>query len=256
MPLGTISGVRPSITRRLALLAIPAVAEMLAMLIFVFVGVSAAMHMHTSIDPRIPLAFGLCIFVLASALGSISGAHINPAVTLGLLVGLRISVLKAVVYWLAQTVGAVIAAFALGAAYGPRHFSYFGVTDFAIVPETVTLGQAFFIEFVLTFVLVFVVRCQCAKDTKEEKAMAPLAIGLTVAACHCAAVPFTGCGINPLRSLASCLAAQMFGAPMWTNHWLYWVAPMLGAFTAAVVWMFTMGTVVDEAEPKETSIDV
>ena len=226
----------------LAALVRPAMAELVAMTIFTYCGVGCAM---TSVgarteypDVRIPLAFGLTIFVLAYAFGKISGAHINPAVTTSLLLVAKISPQRAFVYILAQMAGAFLGALALGISFGELKYSFFGITDYSLgrYGGVLTQGRAFFIEFMLSFLLLLVVNSTDGAHSAKRKILAPLAIGIAVVIAHVVAVPLTGCGINPARSFASCCAAAMFGAPYWTNHWIYWIAPILGGATATVLW--------------------
>lgn len=217
----------------------PAIAEFIAMTLFTYCGIATAM---TSVgawfelpDVRIPLSFGFSIFVLAYTFGKISGGHINPAVTLAMLLVAKISPLRAFVYLCAQMAGAFTSALLLGLTFGTLEHSHFGVTDFELgkLPNTPT-GRAFFVEFILTFLLLLVVNL--AGDTNGKRSiMAPLAVGTSVAVAHLVAVPITGCGINPARSFASCVAADLFGTSYWNNHWLYWIAPILGGCTSTII---------------------
>lgn len=205
---------------------IPAFAEMTAMFLFIYISVGTAISSVSPLDIRIPLAFGTTIFVLAFSIGKISGGHINPAVTASLFAIGDISLMRALMYIVAQLLGAILSAIFLGVTFESESY---GITEFNNISEI----RAFIIEAIMTFALLFTV--SASTDT-DNKSVIPHAIGMAVFICHLIGVPMTGCGINPARSLGSCVAAQIWGKPDWTHHWLYWVAPLTGGIVASVLY--------------------
>jgi aquaporin Z len=163
----------------------------------------------------VALAFGLAIAICAAAIGHVSGAHINPAVTLGLWSVGKFPAKEVAAYVIAQSVGAIAAAFTLVWLLGP-------VGDFGATVPSVPIAQAFVIEFGYTGILGFVVGATL--DARFPAAIAPLVLGATVGAGALVTGPLTGGSFNPARSLGPALAGGI-----WTAHWLYWAAPILGA---------------------------
>lgn len=162
----------------------------------------------------VAFAFGLVVTVVVAAGGPLSGAHINPAVTLGLWATGRFPAREVAGYVAAQCAGAVAAAYALGWILGADG------TSAATLPS-LPLPQAFAVEAGFTAILGFVIAGATAP--RAPAAAAPFAIGATVFAGALVCGPLTGGSFNPARTLGPAVA---FGA--WTAHWLYWVAPVLG----------------------------
>ena len=195
----------------------------------------------------ISLAFGFAVVVMAYAIGPISGCHINPAVTIGMLVIKKISFKDAAGYIVAQFAGATIAALALleiqkGApgftmgewalgsnGWGPGYLG--GYTNTA----------AFITETLLTGLFLFVIFATTSKLGNSN--MAGLAIGLSLVLIHLVAIPITGTSVNPARSFGPAILA---GGKALGQLWLFIIAPILGAIISALVWRFIF-------EPKETA---
>jgi MIP family channel proteins len=169
------------------------------------------------------LVFGLIITAMIFATGHLSGAHLNPAVTLGFVLARHFPVRRLAGYWLAQTVGAVLAIVCLRWFLGP--VAHLGATLPAGSP-----WQAFGLEVVLTFFLMFVIMA-VATDTRAVGQMAALAIGATVGLEALFAGPISGASMNPARSLAPALVGGT-----WTALWVYLTAPFLGAALAAITY--------------------
>ncbi|XP_044076353.1 aquaporin-1-like [Siniperca chuatsi] len=206
-------------------------AEFVGMLLFIFTGISAIIgkdEESVAQELKVSLAFALAITTLAQSLGHISGAHFNPAVTLGLLVNCQISVIRCVCYILAQMLGAVVAS---AIANGFRQSKSLGVNKL----HNVTVGQGFVIEFLATLQLVLCVIAVTDKRRSDVKGFAPLAIGLSVGLGHFAAISFTGCAINPARSFGPALIRSEM-----KNHWVYWLGPMCGGIAAALIYDFLL----------------
>ncbi|XP_071766936.1 aquaporin FA-CHIP-like [Centroberyx gerrardi] len=206
-------------------------AEFVGMLLFIYFGISAIIGNlgNSAWELKVSLAFALAIATLAQSLGHISGAHLNPAVTLGLLVSCQISILRCVFYILAQMLGAVAAS---AIVYGVRpSINSMGVN----MLNKVTVGQGFVIEFLATLQLVLCVIAVTDKRRQDVTGSAPLAIGLSVGLGHFAAISFTGCGINPARSFGPALIDGNF-----KDHWVYWLGPMCGGIAAALIYDFLL----------------
>nr|WP_240895695.1 MIP family channel protein [Kineococcus siccus] len=222
-------------------------AEVIGTFVLVLAGTAAAVA-SSSRDPKpydlltVVLAFGLALAALAAALGHVSGAHLNPAVTLGLAATRRFPARAVPVYLACQLLGAVLASLTTWAFYGDegRTQSRLAAT---LPAEGVGSGRAFFVEAVITFVLVLVV-ISVATDDRAPSASAPLAVGAALAVCVAIAAPVTGGAVNPARAFG-----PMVVAGVWQDAWLYLVAPVVGGVLAAVVY----DRVLAPAEAPETA---
>jgi MIP family channel proteins len=165
----------------------------------------------------IALAFGCVVAAMVFALGDVSGAHINPAVTFAQWTRGRISGRHVVPYVLSQCAGAALASLALRAALGTAGNS--GATLPAI-PVT----YAFAVEFALSFVLMEAV---AASGEPGRASAAPWAVGLAVGLCALVGGPLTGASMNPARSFGPALIGGE-----WRAHWIYWLAPLAGMLAA------------------------
>lgn len=184
------------------------------------------------------LVFGLIIAAMVYATGHISGAHLNPAVTLGFVLARHFPVRRLAGYWMAQLAGALGAALSLHLLLG----------DVAHLGATLPAGpkgvwQSFGLEVVLTFFLMFVIMA-VATDTRAVGQAAALAIGATVGLEALFAGPISGASMNPARSLGPALASWT-----WTAQWVYLTAPFIGSVAAALVyrWLRTAGLAHEEA---------
>ncbi|KAG7169137.1 aquaporin AQPAe.a-like [Homarus americanus] len=209
-------------------------AEFLGTMVLVFVGTSSCLNGWTEgYAPsvvQISLCFGITLATLAQALGHISGCHVNPAVTCGMLVARHISVVRSLFYIIAQCAGGLVgSAILLGVTPAERQGSL-GMTS---INPAVNVGQAVGFELLFTFVLVLTVFSVCDERRNDVKGSAPLAIGLSVAACHLAGVPITGASMNPARTFGPAVVAGL-----WENHWVYWTGPILGGMMAALIYTY------------------
>jgi len=182
----------------------------------------------------IAVAHGLALAVMISALGTWSGAHFNPAVTFGFWITRRISLTSAITYWVSQLLGAIAASFLLRAVVPgePGAAVHFGVPMLA---AGVSVGQGFLLEFVMTFFLVTAV-WGTAVDERGPK-IGGFGIGLAVCMDILVGGPLTGAAMNPARAFGAACASGV-----WTEHWLYWVAPMAGGAAAARVYKSLMSS--------------
>jgi aquaporin Z len=177
----------------------------------------------------VSLAFGLTVLTMAFAIGHISGCHLNPAVTVGLVVGKRFPLKELPVYWLAQVAGAIAASGVLYlVASGKPGFSLAGgfasngYADHS--PGGYSLLACFLIEVVLTAVFLLVILG--STDERAPKGFAPIAIGLCLTLIHLISIPVTNTSVNPARSTGP---AVFVGGWALSQLWLFWVAPIVGA---------------------------
>ena len=200
------------------------IAEAIGTFALIFVGIGA-IHANPGLL-GVALAHGLTIAVFVSATGHISGGHLNPAVTLGALVGGKIELKDAIRYWASQLIGATVAAFVCLGLLGHT----------TVISGTPQLGggtsplAGIVIEAITTFFLVFVVY-GTAIDARGPK-IGGLAIGLTIALGILFAGPLTGGAMNPARVFGPALAVSF-----WDAHYVYWIGPMVGG--AAAGWVYS-----------------
>jgi aquaporin Z len=184
----------------------------------------------------VSLAFGLTVVTGAYALGHISGGHFNPAITLGVLTARRIDGREAVIYIVAQVIGAIVAAALIVViANGVDGFSVdesgLGANGFADhSPGLYNWGACLLTEVVMTFFFVLVVLGVTGRDALRS--FAPLAIGLALTLVHLISIPVTNTSVNPARSTGP---AVFVGDWALTQLWMFWVAPILGAVLAGLV---------------------
>ena len=183
--------------------------------------VSAATHAFGQIG--VALAFGLVIAFVVAAIGHLSGAHINPAVTIAFWSVRRFPGRQVVPYVVSQCAGATAAAFLLRWLLGP-------VGALGATVPTLSLGRAFAVEFGYSAILAFVIM-GVATDERAPAAVAPFALGATVFAGALVTGPLTGGSFNPARSLGPALAGGG-----WVTHWIYWLAPTLGMLVSMRVY--------------------
>ncbi|KAL7637053.1 UNVERIFIED_CONTAM: hypothetical protein RMT77_012811 [Armadillidium vulgare] len=220
------------------------IAEFIGTLFLVFVGcgscIGAWSDTYEASVVQIALAFGITVATMAQCLGHISGCHINPAITCGLLVTRYVSVIRAILYIIAQCIGALAGAAILKAVIPHENHGALGTTAPA---SGVSAGQAFGIELLITFVLVLTVFAVCDEQRTDVKGSAPLAIGLSITACHLAAVKMTGSSMNPARSFGP---AVLIG--IWSSHWVYWAGPIAGGILAAILYTWILRDKVETFE--------
>jgi aquaporin Z len=189
----------------------------------------------------VSLAFGLTVLTMAYAIGHISGCHLNPAVSVGLWVAKRFPFAELVPYVISQLVGAFLGAAVLYViASGTASFDWKngfacnGFDDYS--PGKYNLVSAFVAEVVLTFFFLMIILG--ATDKRAPAGFAPIAIGLGLTLIHLIGIPVTNLSVNPARSTGPALITALFGGD-WTaigQVWLFWLAPILGAFLAGVAY--------------------
>ena len=213
-------------------------AEFLGTFVLVFMGCGSVVLAGSYVGAvGISFAFGLSVLAMVYAIGGISGCHINPAVTVSMLVAGKITSKNAVAYILAQCVGAIFGAAALySIAIGRPDYSLalngLGQNGYdAASPGQFTLASAFVTEVLLTFIFLLVIHGSTSE--KVPKGFAGIPIGLSLVLIHIVGIPVTGTSVNPARSLGP---AIIVGGTALNQLWLFWVAPLIGGFMAAVVW--------------------
>ncbi|KAK2631198.1 hypothetical protein EUGRSUZ_K02339 [Eucalyptus grandis] len=215
-------------------------AELLSTFIFVFAGEGSALALDKlyPIDTgvtrpassliAVALAHGLALFAAVASSINISGGHVNPAVTLGALVGGRISFIRAIYYWVAQLLGAILASLLLRlVTAGMRPVGF-------ILGSGVGEMNGLLLEIVMTFGLVYTVYAT-AIDPKRGSLgiIAPLAIGLIVAANILVGGPFDGASMNPALAFGPALVGWR-----WRHHWIYWLGPLIGGALAGLIYEY------------------
>ena len=185
----------------------------------------------------VSLAFGLTVLTMAYAIGHISGCHLNPAVTAGLVASGRFKASEAGAYILSQVIGAIVGAGALYLiASGKEGFSAvdsgFASNGFAEhSPGKYSMVSALVAEIVLTFMFLFIIHG--ATDKRAPAGFAPIAIGLGLTLIHLIGIPVTNLSVNPARSTGPAL---FVGGWAVAQLWLFWVAPILGAVLAGITY--------------------
>lgn len=184
----------------------------------------------------IALAFGLILMALCYTIGNISGCHVNPAVSIAMLINKKMTVLECIEYIVAQLIGAVIGAEALALIF--NSYESLGANGFGELSALSTeMIPALVIEIILTFV--FVLTVLCVTNRKEEHSSNNgIIIGLTLALVHILGIPFTGTSVNPARSFGP---AILTGSDLVLKQlWVFIVGPIVGAVLAALFFKYVV----------------
>jgi aquaporin TIP len=226
------------------------VAEFVGTFALVFVGCGAVMSSGGNLLV-VAFAHGLILAIMVSSLGHISGGHFNPAVTFGFLVTRRIAPVLAVVYWVTQFTGAVIAALLLKWIYPDRVSDAAKLGAPSLSPQ-ISVGAGFVVEVILTFFLVWVVFATAADPRGAFAIIAGFAIGLTVAADILIGGPLTGAMMNPARAFGPMLVQDV-----WANGWIWYIGPLLGGGLAALAYdtLYLTPTLRPAPPSPETGLD-
>lgn len=208
-------------------------AEMIGMMVLVLMGCGSAVFAG-AVQPfasvgtlGVAFAFGLAVLTMVYTIGKISGCHINPAITLGMLLSKRISGKDAGMYMVFQVIGAIIGSsilYILAKDSG-------SVTTLTGANGYTNVLPAFVAETVFTFIFLLVVLGSTSKGANTK--FAGIAIGLALVLIHIVCIPITGTSVNPARSIGPALFQ---GGEALSQLWLFIIAPFLGAAIAAIVW--------------------
>ncbi|KAM7352019.1 aquaporin AQPAn.G-like [Cochliomyia hominivorax] len=191
------------------------------------------------------LSFGLGVFMAITIVGHLSGGHVNPAVTIAMLVTGRVSVVRTIFYIAAQCLGAATATCAVKAFLDEAYHNGLGHNSLA---ENISELQGLGIEFFLGLVLVLTVFGACDANKPESKYTAPFAIGMSVTLGHLGTIRYTGTSMNPARTFGTAYATNN-----WDSHWVYWAGPILGGIVAALVYTQILQKPVEAPKPIEAS---
>jgi MIP family channel proteins len=189
----------------------------------------------------VALTFGLIVMAMIYAVGNISGAHLNPAVTAGFVVARQLKLRYLAPYILSQIAGALFASIALLSMFGER----------ARLGSTTPLGsdwQSFALEAVLTSILMFVILC-VSTGSREVGTMAGIAVGGVIGLEALFAGPISGASMNPARSLAPAIVSGHL-----TSLWIYLTAPFLGSVVAVPLWSATRPISPNPAAPEQSDL--
>jgi len=215
-------------------------AELIGTFTLVLIGCGSAVIAGQNIGfLGISFAFGLTVLAMVYAIGNISGCHINPAITIAMLVAGKIKSRDAVVYVIVQCIGAIIGAgILLAIATGRAGYSLatdgLGQNGYgAQSPGGYSLVAGFIAEVVLTALFLFVIFGSTSKNAPAG--FAGISIGLSLVLIHLVGIPITGTSVNPARSLGPAVFVQ---AEALSQLWLFWVAPIIGGVLAALAWKY------------------
>ncbi|XP_031477877.1 probable aquaporin PIP2-8 [Nymphaea colorata] len=225
------------------------IAEFVATMLFLYVTIATVIGNNATTAAKpcggvgtlgVAWSFGGMIFVLVYCTAGISGGHINPAVTFGLFLARKVSLVRAVAYMVAQCLGAICGVALVKGLTGSLYKLNGGGAN--IVSAGFTKGTGFAAELLGTFFLVYTVFS--ATDPKRNArdshvpVLAPLPIGFAVFMVHIATIPITGTGINPARSLGAAVIYD--NEKIWNEHWIFWVGPFAGAAAAAAYHQYVL----------------
>jgi len=213
-------------------------AELIGTFVLVFMGCGSAVLAGRYIGfVGISFAFGLSVLAMAYAIGGISGCHINPAISISMLVAGKMKAKDTAIYVVMQCIGAIIAASILyGVALGNPGYSLaangLGQNGYdAASPGGFSMTSGFLAEVVLTFIFLLVIFGSTSE--RAPSGFAGISIGLSLVLIHLVGIPITGTSVNPARSLGP---AVIVGGTALSQLWLFWVAPIIGGLLAAFVW--------------------
>lgn len=232
-------------------------AEFAGTFLLVLGGAGTAVFSGGSVGPLgVALAFGLSLMVAMYAVGPVSGCHVNPAVSLGMVLMRRIDAGLLWLYWAAQLLGAVFAGLVilliarggLGGFYAtPENFS---ANLWGLDNNFYTFGAMLIAEVVLTAVLVFVVIS--TSDRGSSPLLGGVTIGMTYTLIHLVSLPIDNTSVNPARSFGMAIFA---GGDAITQLWAFFVFPMIGALLGVIVWIMIDDDSIEDTLLEETPLD-
>ncbi|XP_068317864.1 aquaporin PIP2-1-like isoform X3 [Pyrus communis] len=229
------------------------IAEFIATLLFLYITVLTVIGYKKQTDTTLngnqcggvalsyfAWALGGMIFVLVYCTAGISGGHINPAVTFGLFVTRKVSLMRAILYMVAQLLGAICGVGLVKAFQSAYYTKYGGGAN--KLADGYSTGTGLGAEIVGTFVLVYTVLSTTDPKLKARNSyvpvLAPLPIGFAVFVVHLATIPITGTGINPARSFGAAVIYN--NDKVWNDQWIFWVGPFIGAAIAALHYQYIL----------------
>ena len=217
-------------------------AELIGTFVLVLIGCGSAVFAGPQIGyAGIAAAFGVAVLAMVYAIGNISGCHINPAISVAMLIAGKMKVKDAGIYILMQCVGAIIAAAVLlaiatgmpGYEISVNGLGQNGYDEYS--PGGFTLTACLVAEIILTMVFLLIVFGSTSKNAPEG--FAGISIGLSLMMVHLVGIPITGTSVNPARSLGPAL---FVGGDAIGQLWLFWTAPLIGGIIAALIWRYML----------------
>ncbi|KAI4501300.1 hypothetical protein M0802_003673 [Mischocyttarus mexicanus] len=228
-------------------------AEMLGTSILVFLGCTGCIGSLGVVPShlQITLNFGLSVMIVIQCFGHISDAHVNPAITVGSVVLGKKTIPEALVYFLAQVLGSVLGYGMLKVVTPKEYFRPGEVEDtdklcVTLLHHNISAIQGLLLEGISTFILMLVACAAWDIRNKMNTDSVAIKFGLTVTALATAVGPYTGCSMNPVRSLAPALWNNQ-----WNHHWIYWFGPIGGALLSSVSYRTIFG--VQESDKEENT---
>ncbi|XP_030054081.1 aquaporin-2 isoform X2 [Microcaecilia unicolor] len=209
-------------------------AEFLATLMLILFGLGSALNWPAAPPSivHIALVFGLTVGTLVQTVGHVSGAHLNPAVTLAFLIGSHISFLRAVFYVAAQMLGAVAGAAILHEITPPNIRGNLAINT---LNSSTTAGKATTVELFLTLQLVLCIFASTDDRRIDHVGSPSISIGLSVVLGHLLGIDYTGCSMNPARSFAPAVITGNLD-----DQWVFWVGPLSGAVLASLIYNYIL----------------
>jgi aquaporin Z len=204
------------------------------------------------------LAFGLTLVAIVYAFGTVSGGHVNPAVTIGMWLAGRMTLAEAAWYWLAQFVGGILGALALWGTFNSvpgysKSTTGLGTDGWGVDSAVhIRMGGAFIAEAVLTALFVFVILAATHKSSALGPGLRGLVIGLTLTVVHLIGIPLTGTSVNPARALGPALVV---GGTAVRQVWLFILAPLVGGVLAAAAHVALYGPTEPDEEEADASAE-
>ncbi len=198
----------------------------------------------------VSLAFGLTVLTMAFAIGHISGCHLNPAVSLGLVAGGRFDAKDLGPYVVVQVLGGIAAAgllYVIASGAPTFELGGFASNGFGeLSPGKYTMVSCLVAEITLTFVFLFVI--MGATDKRAPAGFAPIAIGLCLTLIHLIGIPVTNLSVNPARSTGPALLVAVFGSVQYASQlWLFWIAPLIGGALGGISYKLLAGDAAADA---------
>lgn len=215
-------------------------AEMIGTMVLVLIGCGVAVSLNCSSNCAevanagtvvgTALAFGLSVVAMAYTIGGVSGCHINPAITFGLLLNKKIELKESAMYMVFQVIGAIVGSTLLWILTENAGLAGTGAND---LQEGVSVAGGLLAEIIFTCVFVLVVLGATSKTNGATNNFAGLAIGLALVLVHLACIRYTGTSVNPARSIGP---AIFQGGSALSNLWIFILGPFVGSAMAAVIW--------------------
>lgn len=210
------------------------ISEFLGTMLLTLICTSVGLPVATKIVPALHGAFaaGFAIATIVVAFGHISGAHINPAVTISFLVACEIDVIRAFCYICMQLLGAISGSALLRILAPAQAHGNLGLNT---ITPGVTVLQAYIVETIITFILCYTVHAICDKKREDIGGSKALAVGLAIIIGALFGGPYTSASMNPARSFGPAVMTNS-----WQNHWVYWLGPLTGSVIAAVLYNYIL----------------